>query len=103
MSRRVSLPDRAFRRPDVHLRTPANWACKPKTRGPANAQLRLIRTGASGVINKRITIIFLATLAAIFVALSFMLFRPFIYPLIAALVIGIVFAPVHARIERRVR
>lgn len=53
--------------------------------------------------NKRITIIFLSTLAAIFVVLSFLLFRPFIYPLISALVIGIVFAPVHKRVESRLR
>lgn len=55
------------------------------------------------MVNKRVTIIFLVCVTILALILCFLLFRPFIYPLISALVIGIVFSPLHHRIERVIR
>src|SRR5262245_58387720 len=55
------------------------------------------------MIKKRVTLIFLSALTVLALAGCFILFRPFLYPLVSALIIGIVFAPVHHRVERLVR
>jgi predicted PurR-regulated permease PerM len=55
------------------------------------------------MVKKRVTLIFLSALTALALAGCFILFRPFLYPLVSALIIGIVFAPVHHRVERLVR
>jgi predicted PurR-regulated permease PerM len=55
------------------------------------------------MIKKRVTLIFLSALTAIALTACFILFRPFIYPMISALIIGIVFAPVHSRVEKLIR
>jgi predicted PurR-regulated permease PerM len=52
------------------------------------------------MLNKRVTLIFLLTLTAISLYLSYLLFRPFLSPMLSALVIGIVFFPVHSRMQR---
>jgi predicted PurR-regulated permease PerM len=52
---------------------------------------------------RRPTLVFLLIVTAIALAFCFILFRPFIYPLLSALIIGIVFSPVHSRIQRWVR
>ena len=52
---------------------------------------------------KRITIIFLLILTAFALYLSYLLFQPFLNPLLSALVIAIVFFPVHARMQTVVR
>jgi predicted PurR-regulated permease PerM len=49
---------------------------------------------------KRITIIFLLVLCGCCLYLTFLLFAPFLYPLLAAVVIAIVFHPAHARIQK---
>ena len=48
---------------------------------------------------KRITIIFLLTLTIFALYLCYLLFKPFLNPLLSALVIAIVFFPVHARMH----
>jgi predicted PurR-regulated permease PerM len=48
---------------------------------------------------KRITIIFLLALTAFALYLCYLLFQPFLTPLLAAAVIAIVFFPVHARMH----
>lgn len=48
---------------------------------------------------KRLTIIFLLILTAFALYLCYLLFQPFLTPLLAALVIAIVFFPVHARMQ----
>ncbi|HKQ04757.1 MAG TPA: AI-2E family transporter [Blastocatellia bacterium] len=52
---------------------------------------------------KRVTIIFLLTLTAFALYLCYKLFQPFLTPMLSALVISIVFFPVHARIQELVR
>jgi predicted PurR-regulated permease PerM len=52
---------------------------------------------------KRVTIIFLVVLTAFAVYLCYKLFQPFLSPLLSALVISIVFFPVHSRIQALVR
>src|ERR1043165_6132080 len=52
---------------------------------------------------KRVTIIFLLSLTAFALHLCFRLFQPFLNPLLSALVIAIVFFPIHARIQIIVR
>ena len=52
---------------------------------------------------KRSTLIFLLTLAAVSLFLSYLLFEPFIFPLLSAAVIAIVFYPMHARVQRSIR
>jgi predicted PurR-regulated permease PerM len=52
---------------------------------------------------KRVTIIFLAALTLFALYLCYKLFQPFLNPLLSALVISIVFFPVHARIQSLVR
>ncbi|MCI0489829.1 MAG: AI-2E family transporter [Blastocatellia bacterium] len=55
------------------------------------------------MVRKRITIIFLLALTALALALCFIVFRPFIRPVLSATVIAIVFFPVQAKMLRIVR
>lgn len=52
---------------------------------------------------KRSTLIFLLALAAVSLFLSYLLFEPFIFPLLSATVLAIVFYPMHARVQRSIR
>jgi predicted PurR-regulated permease PerM len=52
---------------------------------------------------KRSTLIFLLALTSVSLFLCYLLFKPFITPLLLATVIAIVFYPVHARVQRRIR
>src|SRR5689334_8703634 len=52
---------------------------------------------------KRVTIIFLTALTLFALYLCYKLFQPFLNPLLSALVIGIVFFPVHTRIQTILR
>jgi predicted PurR-regulated permease PerM len=52
---------------------------------------------------KRSTLIFLLALTSVSLFLCYLLFKPFISPLLSATVIAIVFYPVHARVQRRIR
>ena len=49
---------------------------------------------------KRVTILFLSSLTALSLVLCFIIFRPFITPLISASVLAIIFFPVHSRIVK---
>ena len=53
--------------------------------------------------NKRVTIIFLLSLTAFALYLCYKLFQPFLTPMLSALVISVVFLPVHARIQELIR
>src|SRR6185503_11684926 len=55
------------------------------------------------MVKKRVTIIFLSamTLAALYAC--YRLFQPFLEPLLSAAVIAVVFYPVHAQIQHRLR
>ncbi|HYP28514.1 MAG TPA: AI-2E family transporter [Blastocatellia bacterium] len=55
------------------------------------------------MVKKRITILFLLILTALALYLSFILFRPFLKPLLTAVVIAVVFFPVQARMLQVVR
>jgi len=55
------------------------------------------------MIKKRVTLIFLLALTALALYLCYLLFKPFLSPLLSALVIAIVFFPVHSRMQRLVR
>lgn len=52
---------------------------------------------------KRVTIIFLLTLLGLALYLCYLIFQPFLNPLLSALVIAIVFYPVHARMQLVIR
>ncbi len=54
------------------------------------------------MITRRSTLIFLLALAAVSLFLCYLLFEPFIFPLISATVIAIVFYPMHTRVQRRI-
>jgi len=55
------------------------------------------------MVSKRTTTIFLLAMTAIALYCSYLLFRPFLMPLLAAAVIAIVFFPVHSALLRRLR
>ena len=55
------------------------------------------------MITKRSTLIFLLALTAVSLFLCYLLFAPFIFPLVSATVIAIVFYPMHARVQRSIR
>lgn len=55
------------------------------------------------MVRKRVTIIFLCGMTAVALYFSYVLFRPFLLPLLSALVIAVVFSPVHARVQRLFR
>ena len=52
---------------------------------------------------KRTSLIFLVSLAALSVALCIYLFSPFLQPILSAIVIAVVFYPIHARIQTVVK
>lgn len=52
------------------------------------------------MMKKRVTLIFLLALTSCALYLCYLLFKPFLSPLLSALVIAIVFFPVHARMQR---
>ncbi|MEK6288618.1 MAG: AI-2E family transporter [Acidobacteriota bacterium] len=54
-------------------------------------------------MKKRITIIFLSAMTAVALYFSYLLFRPFLKPLLSAVVIAVVFFPVHDKIQRALR
>ena len=53
--------------------------------------------------SKRSTLIFLVALAAVSLFFCYLLFEPFIFPLLTAAVIAIVFYPLHARVQSHIR
>lgn len=55
------------------------------------------------MVRKRVTLIFLLALMLFALYLCYLIFRPFIWPLMSAAVIGVVFFPVHARMHTLVR
>ena len=55
------------------------------------------------MMKKRLTLIFQLTLTAFSLYLCFLIFRPFLSALFTALVIAIVFYPVHLRMQRIIR
>ncbi len=55
------------------------------------------------MVKKRVTLIFLIALSIFVLCLSFIIFRPFLKPVFAAIVIAIVFYPVHERMIRLIR
>jgi predicted PurR-regulated permease PerM len=55
------------------------------------------------IVRKRITLLFLLAVTALSLYLCYIIFRPFLYPLLSAVVIAIVFFPLHARMARLVR
>ncbi len=57
----------------------------------------------AGLVKKRVTIIFLLTVTAVALYFCYLLFRPFLNPLLAAVVIAVVFFPVHVNIQRLLR
>jgi len=55
------------------------------------------------MVKKRVTIIFLSAMTAIALYFSYLLFRPFLTPLLAAVIIAVIFFPIHSHILRRLR
>jgi len=55
------------------------------------------------MVKRRVTIIFLSALSAVALYFSYLLFQPFVKPLLSAVVIAVVFSPVHAQILKQVR
>lgn len=55
------------------------------------------------MVRKRVTIIFLFLMTAVALYFCYLLFQPFLRPLLSAVVIAVVFFPVHVRIQRLVR
>jgi len=52
---------------------------------------------------KRVTITFLLVLCVCSLYFTYLLFAPFLYSLLTALILAIVFSPVHARIQKLIR
>jgi len=55
------------------------------------------------MVKRRVTIIFLSAMTAIALYFSYLLFRPFLTPLLAAVVIAVIFFPIHSHIQRWLR
>jgi len=55
------------------------------------------------MVKRRVTIIFLSAITAVALYFSFLLFRPFLKPLLSAVVIAVVFFPIHVQIHRWLR
>jgi predicted PurR-regulated permease PerM len=55
------------------------------------------------IVRKRITLFFLIAVTSLSLYLCYVIFRPFVYPLVSAVVIAIVFFPVHAQMARLIR
>lgn len=53
--------------------------------------------------NKRVTIIFLATLGAVILWFCYLIAKPFLKPVFFAVILGIVFQPLHARLQTVIR
>ncbi|MFY9571965.1 MAG: AI-2E family transporter [Blastocatellia bacterium] len=54
------------------------------------------------MVKKRITIIFLLAMTAVALYFCYLLFQPFLKPLLSAIVIAVIFFPVHVKIQRLV-
>src|SRR5437762_2595971 len=52
------------------------------------------------MVRKRVTVTFLLTVTAVSLYFCYLLFQPFLKPLLSAVVIAVVFFPVHERIHR---
>src|SRR5689334_6161547 len=52
------------------------------------------------MVRKRVTVIFLLALTAVALYFCYLIFSPFLKPLLTAIVIAVVFFPVHAKIQR---
>lgn len=55
------------------------------------------------MVRKRVTIIFLLALTALALYFCYLLFSPFLKPLLSAVVIAVVFFPVHSQMQRLLR
>lgn len=55
------------------------------------------------MVKRRVTIIFLSAVTAVALYFSYLLFRPFLKPLLSAAVIAVVFFPIHVQIQRWLR
>jgi predicted PurR-regulated permease PerM len=55
------------------------------------------------MVKRRVTIIFLSAVTAVALYFSYLLFQPFVKPLLSAIVIAVVFFPIHAQIQRWLR
>jgi predicted PurR-regulated permease PerM len=55
------------------------------------------------MVKKRVTLIFLSAITAVALYFSYLLFQPFLKPLLSAIVITVIFFPIHAQIQRRLR
>jgi predicted PurR-regulated permease PerM len=55
------------------------------------------------MVRKRVTVIFLLTMTAVALYFCYLLFQPFLKPLLYAVVIAVVFFPVHMRIHKALR
>lgn len=55
------------------------------------------------MVKRRVTIIFLSAMTAVALYFSFLLFRPFLKPLLSAVVIAVVFYPIHFQIQKWLR
>lgn len=55
------------------------------------------------IVKRRVTLAFLLTVTLISLYFSFILFRPFIYPIVTATVIAIIFYPAHQQVQRVIK
>ena len=55
------------------------------------------------MVRKRVTVIFLTAMTAVALYFCYLLFQPFLKPLLSAVVIAVVFFPVHERIHKVLR
>lgn len=55
------------------------------------------------MVRKRVTVIFLLSLTAVALYFCYLLFQPFLKPLLYAVVIAVIFSPLHAKIHRVIR
>ncbi|PYT08762.1 MAG: hypothetical protein DMF60_03950 [Acidobacteria bacterium] len=55
------------------------------------------------MVRKRVTVTFLLTVTAVSLYFCYLLFQPFLKPLLSAVVIAVVFFPVHVRIQKILR
>ena len=55
------------------------------------------------MVKRRVTIIFLSAMTLIALYFSYLLFQPFLKPLLSAAVIAVIFYPIHSQIQRGLR
>src|SRR4026208_2461731 len=55
------------------------------------------------MVRKRVTVIFLTAMTAVALYFCYLPFQPFLKPLLSAVVIAVVFFPVHERIHKVLR